>query len=284
METLAKRRALGRGLGALIPGAFAPKAEEASGPMMVALTSIEPNPEQPRQHFDAAALEELADSIRQHGLLQPLLVRRMPSGYQLIAGERRFRAAQAVGLTDVPVVVREAAAAEVLEMALVENIQREDLNPIEEARGYRRLIEEFQLTQEEAASRVGKERSTVANTLRLLQLPREIQAEIESGALSAGHARALVSLSSETAKLDLARKMVAERLTVRQAEQLVKEHVRATGDARGDADVRAAEQRLTEALGTRVRLQLRRDGSGSIRIEYHSLEALNGFISRFCGG
>src|SRR5262245_31369117 len=167
MEMMPKRRALGRGLGALIPGAYA--RQEASGTSFAPLSDIQPNPMQPRQIFADAGIDELAESIRQKGILQPLLVRRVNGGYELIAGERRFRAAQRLGLELVPVTVRDVDDGELLEMALIENIQREDLNPLEEAQAYRRLIDEFNLTQEAVAARVGKERSTVANTLRLLQ-------------------------------------------------------------------------------------------------------------------
>jgi ParB family chromosome partitioning protein len=275
MELIAKRRALGRGLGALIPSA-APTEEEKPTPTQAALSAIQPNPMQPRQAFAEAGMDELAESIRQKGILQPLLVRRANGGFELIAGERRFRAAQRLGLEHVPVTVRDANDGEMLEMALIENIQRQDLNPLEEARAYRRLSDEFKLTQEEIATRVGKDRSTVANTLRLLQLPQAVQADIERGVLSAGHARALVTLASDTAKVELAREVVTRRLTVRQTEQLAKRNARPLADA----EQQAVEQRLTEALGTRVRLLGRRDGSGKIEIEYYSLDGLNGLLDR----
>ena len=270
---LAKRRALGRGLGALIPS---PYQEERSDRSCVPLASIHPNPLQPRQAFDQAAINELAESIRQKGILQPLLVRRASSGYELIAGERRLRAAQRLGMEQVPVTIRDCVDSEMLEMALIENIQRENLNPLEEARAYRRLSHEFKLTQDEIAKRVSKDRSTVANTLRLLQLPLEIQREIERGALSAGHARALVNAGSEAAKIKLAREVLARRLTVRETEKLAKRHMRPLADV----ELRAAEHRLTEALGTRVRLHTRRGGAGKIEIEYYSREALNTLIDR----
>ena len=278
MEMASKRKALGRGLGALIPGAPAP-AEPAGAPTLVPLGQIQPNPFQPRRAFSEDSLQELAESIRQQGLLQPLLVRRVAGGYELIAGERRFRAAQRVGLQEVPVTLRDATDGELLEMALVENIQREDLNPLEEARAYRRLLEDFGLTQESVAARVGKDRSTVANTLRLLQLPREIQTQLETGALTAGHARALVSLSSDAARIELAREVVIDRLTVRQTEQRAKQQgPRATPAA--DPDREAAEERLTQLLGTRVRIAARRNGAGRLEIDYYSLEQLNGLIDR----
>lgn len=273
MESMAKRRALGRGLGALIPPS---SPAEDHTPTLVPLTAIQPNPMQPRQVFADAGIEELAESIRQKGILQPLLVRPMNGGFELIAGERRFRAAQRLGLKHVPVTVRDANDGELLEMALIENLQRENLNPLEEARAYRRLLDEFQLTQEEVAARVGKDRSTVTNVLRLLQLPAAIQDEIERGTLSAGHARALIGAGPEATRLALAREVVTRRLSVRQTEQLVKRAARPAVSA----DLRAAEQRLTEALGTRVRLLQRRAGGGKIEIDYYSLEELNGLIAR----
>jgi ParB family transcriptional regulator, chromosome partitioning protein len=274
MDVMGKRRALGRGLGALIPAAYGP--DEPPAPTLVPVSAIQPNPWQPRGAFADDGLAELAESIRQKGILQPLLVRRAGSGYELIAGERRYRAAQQVGIEQVPVSVRDASDGEMLEMALIENIQRENLNPLEEARAYRRLADEFHLTQDQIAARVGKDRSTVANALRLLQLPAAIQADIARGVLSAGHARALLSAGADAAQIQLASEVVARRLTVRQTERLAKRTV----PPPADADHRAAEQRLTEALGTRVRLQPRRNGGGTIEIEYYSLETLNALIDR----
>ena len=273
---LAKRRALGRGLGALIPNTY---QEEKSDQLYVPVAAIQPNPMQPRQAFDQAAIDELAESIRQKGILQPLLVRRVNGAYELIAGERRLRAAQQLGMEQVLVTIHDCADGELLEIALIENIQRENLNPLEEARAYRRLGDEFKLTQEEIAKRVGKDRSTVANTVRLLQLPQEVQREIERGTLSAGHARALVNAGPEAAKIKLAREIVARRLTVRETEKLAKRHAR----PQADVELRAAEHRLTEALGTRVRLRTRRGGAGKIEIEYYSLEGLNALIDRLSG-
>jgi ParB family chromosome partitioning protein len=279
MEATTKRRALGRGLGALIPGDY--DHEEASvadnNPHLVPVAAIQPNRLQPRQNFDESAIAELTESIRQKGILQPLLVRRAANGFELIAGERRFRAALHAGLAEVPVIVRDVDDTEALELALIENIQRENLNPLEEARAYRRLIDEFRLTQEQIATRVGKDRSTVANTMRLLQLPDEIKAEIETGNLSAGHARALIALQSDIAKIQLAREIVTKQLTVRQAEQMAK-----TGSA-PDVERRAVEERLTQLLGTRVRIAIRKSGAGKIEIEYYSLDELNGLITRLGG-
>jgi ParB family transcriptional regulator, chromosome partitioning protein len=275
MDVMGKRRALGRGLGALIPAAYPPA--DAPGETLVPLAAIQPNPLQPRQTFAEDGIDELAESIRQKGILQPLLVRRVSGGYELIAGERRLRAAQRAGLEHVPITVRDIPNdGELLEIALIENIQRENLNPLEEARAYRRLNDEFHLTQDEIAQRVGKDRSTVANTLRLLQLPSQIQRDIERGVLSAGHARALVTAGSDTAKIKLAHEVVTRRLSVRQTERLAKQN----GDALADTEQRAVEERLTEALGTRVRLVPRRDGSGRLEIEYYSLDGLNGLLDR----
>jgi len=277
MEGMIKRRALGRGLGALIPSAYS--NEEEGHDSFVALAAIRPNPMQPRLAFAEEGIAELAESIRQKGILQPLLVRRSDGGFELIAGERRLRAAQRLGMEQVPVLVRDASDGEMLEMALIENTQREDLNPLEEARAYRRLVEEFQLTQEDIAARVGKDRSTIANTMRLLQLPPEVRAQIERGALSAGHARALAAAPSEAVKIQLAEEIVAQRLTVRQAEHLVKRRTRPPAGA----ELAAAEQRLTEHLGTRVRVLHGRNGTGKIEIEYYSLQELNGLLDRLTG-
>ena len=277
MDVMGKRQALGRGIGALIPSARS--AADQPSTRLVAVAAVRPNAFQPRQHFADDGIDELAESIRRTGILQPLLVRRVDGGFELIAGERRLRAAQRLGMEQVPVTVREASDRDMLEMALIENLQREDLNPIEEARAYRRLIDEFHLKQDDVAARVGKDRSTVANTLRLLQLPDEIQHALERGALSAGHARALVNAGADALKIDLARQIVARRLTVRQTEKLAKQHAR----PRADAEQRAVEEQLTESLGTRVRLIRRRNGKGKIEIEFYSLEELNGLISRLAG-
>jgi ParB family chromosome partitioning protein len=276
MDTATKRRALGRGLGALIPGA-AGDAQSAAA-VTVPLAAIRPNPLQPRQTFREEAVAELAESIRQKGVLQPLLVRRIDAEtYELIAGERRLRAAERAGLTHVPISVRDASDDEMLELALIENIQREDLNPLEEARAYKRLMSELNMTQQELSARVGKDRSTIANTVRLLQLPSKILAQIESGEISAGHARALAGAGSDSVKLALARRIVSRGLSVRQTEKLARARA---NDGEGDQDVKATEHSLTEALGTRVKLQSKRGGRGTIEIEYYSLDQLNGLIDR----
>jgi ParB family chromosome partitioning protein len=274
-----RRRGLGRGLGALIPGSTQQptSGKEFSAEGSAAIEEIAPNPFQPRELFDETALDELAASIREKGLLQPLVVRRAGSGgYQLIAGERRFRAAQRAGLTRVPIFIRDADDGEALELALIENLQREDLNPLEEARAFQRLTSEFRLGHEEIAQRMGKSRSAVTNSLRLLQLPAEVQAQIESGDLSAGHARTLLGLESMSAQTAVARDVVARRLSVRDTEKLVRERAAPTIDV----ERQAVEANLARALGTRVRLRHNADGSGRILIEYYSLDELDGLIDR----
>lgn len=274
-----RRRGLGRGLGALIPSAPQPvQRPEAEIETSAPIEAITPNPYQPRDVFDEAALDELSASIREKGVLQPLVVRRVADGrFQLIAGERRFRAAQRAGLTWVPIVVRDADDGEALELALIENLQRENLNPIEEARAYERLANEFHLGQEEIARRVGKSRSAITNALRLLGLPAEVLAQLESGALSAAHARTLLGLESAGSQREAAEDVVARRLSVRDTEQLVRERA-----ARSAVDVeqRAVESRLAHILGTRVQLRHHRNGSGKIVIEYYSLDGLDGLLAR----
>lgn len=271
----ARRRALGRGLGALIPLAEfqEPEPIASDGLRQVALSAIKPNPFQPREVFADAALHDLAASIREKGLLQPLLVRPEGSGFQLIAGERRFRAAQIAELETVPVIVRETPDGESLELALIENIQRENLNAIEEARAYRRLLDEFGLTQDDVARRVGKSRSAVANSVRLLQLPADIQEQIRAGKLTAGHARSLLSLPAN-ARASAASTIAERGMSVRAAEHLARR-----GDSE-DADVARAADDLCRALGTRVRIRPKKGGSGQIEIEYYSLAELNGLIDK----
>jgi len=242
------------------------------------MAAISPNPFQPRAAFDDTALAELTASIREKGLLQPIVVRRVGSDrYQLIAGERRFRAAQRAGLERIPIVVRDADDGEALELALIENLQRENLNPVEEARAYQRLADEFGLAQEDIARRVGKSRSTVTNSLRLLQLPAEVLAQLESGALTAGHARSLLALASTQAQAAVARDVAQRRLSVRDTEQLVRERAR---PAHADVEQRALESDLARALATRVHLRHNKDGSGRIVIEYYSLDELDGLLVR----
>ena len=222
---MASERGLGKGLGALL-GDAALQSQEG-GSVSLPLAQVEPGLKQPRKRFDEETLADLADSIRTHGIIQPLTVRRLPSGYyQIIAGERRWRAAKLAGLSEVPAVIIEADDRKVMELGLIENLQREDLNPMEEAMGYRTLMEEYGLTQEETAQRVGKSRPAVANALRLIALPDAIRHLVEEGQLSAGHARALLSISSSTLQKKLAQKIIAEGLSVRQTEALAKRFAR----------------------------------------------------------
>jgi ParB family chromosome partitioning protein len=259
------------------PEALAANAAAGSGGAEVAISALEPNPFQPRLAMDPARLEELTASVRETGIVQPILVRRRGERYQIIAGERRWRAAQAAGLSTVPVTVRDVPDARLLELALVENVQREELTPLEEAQAFQRLQEEFRLTQEEIARRVGRERSTIANALRLLRLPRELRELVSQGRLDAGHARALLALDRQEDQLELGREAARKGLSVREVERRVallraprKEPTR----SRKDANTRAAEERLRAALGTRVEIA-RRGRGGQIRLLYATEAELN---------
>jgi ParB family transcriptional regulator, chromosome partitioning protein len=266
MSAPAKRQALGKGLSALIPEPESPPAPVSAAEVPVG--SLDPNPFQPRSAMDPARLAELGASIRETGIVQPILVRRRGERYQIIAGERRFRAAQAIGLATVPVTVREVADEHLLELALVENIQREELNAIEEAQAFHRLQDEFHLTQEEIARRVGRDRTTVANTLRLLRLPRELREMVVSGRLDAGHARALLALDRADDQIALGREAARKGLSVREVERrvaLLRAPRASKAPARKDANTRAAEERLRGALGARVEIA-RRGRGGQIRV------------------
>jgi ParB family chromosome partitioning protein len=267
-----KRPALGRGLSALIPdAAAAPQPGERS--LEVDSDLLRPNRFQPRGAMDEAKIEELARSIKANGVIQPIVVRKTDAGYEIVAGERRWRASQRAGLLKVPVVIREIPDDKLLEVALIENIQREDLNVIEEALAYRKLSDEYHLTQEAVADAVGKDRSTVANVVRLLKLPQEVRGNLASGALSMGHARALLGLADEAAQLRLSRDVVSKQLSVRETEALVKRAAsKAAGakpEAEKDVHTRAAEERLRFSLGTRVRIARKRKG-GTIEIDFTS--------------
>jgi len=292
------RKALGRGLAALLgddeEGAgVAAGATPGHAPNSLPIASLRPGAGQPRTHFDDAAISALADSIRADGVLQPLIVRPVDDGvYEIVAGERRWRAAQRAQLHDVPVVIREMADDRAAEIALVENLQREDLSAIEEAEGYRHLIDTHGHTQESLAQRVGKSRAHVANTLRLLALPTAIRAQVESGALSAGHARAALGASDPIAVAEAA---VRKGLSVRDTEALARtapksEKARKTKDrpvsamVAKDADTQALERELSERLGLSVSIDTRADGeSGIVRIEYRSLEQLDRVIGDLTG-
>jgi ParB family chromosome partitioning protein len=276
-----KRPALGKGLSALIPDSPAPIAP-AHGVVELDIDRLSPNDFQPRQQMDDARLEELAASIRANGVIQPIVVRKTGDAYRIIAGERRWRAARRAGLTRVPVVVKDLSGDQtqqkVLEMALIENIQREDLNAIDEAKAYRRLVDEFALTQESVAAAVGKDRATVANTLRLLKLPAEVQGDVAAGAITMGHARALLALPGDNSQLHLAREVKTRGLSVRETEALVKRVLEgeslAAPRTRGaapapaaDVHTRAAEDKLKLLLGTRVRIKRKAKG-GRIEIDF----------------
>jgi ParB family chromosome partitioning protein len=263
-----KRPALGRGLSALIPDAPAAAAEERA--LDVDIDLLRPNKFQPRTQMDDGRIDELARSIRSNGVIQPIVVRRADSGYEIVAGERRWRASQRAGLLKVPVVVRDIPDDRLLAAALIENIQREDLNPIEEAHAYRRLGDEFGLTQEQIADSVGKDRSSVANYIRLLRLPPEIRDHVGGRALTMGHARALLSLPDADAQLRVGLEIVAKGLSVRDTESLVKRTVTPPAEkAEPEKDVhtRAAEERLRFALGTRVRI-VRKGKGGRVEIDF----------------
>ena len=271
-----KRPALGKGLSALIPDAPEPAP---SGPLEVDVDRVSPGRFQPRAQMDDARLEDLAASIRSNGIIQPIVVRRDGDRFQIIAGERRWRAAQKAGLARVPVIVRDVRPGQeqsLLEMALIENIQRENLNPIDEALAYRRLTDEFHLSQEQIAAAVGKDRATVANVLRLLKLPDEVRAEVASNTLSMGHARALLALPAEGEQRRMARDVIARGLSVRETESMVRRAIeRATPSTAAkavtivDVHTRAAEDQLRLALGTRVRI-VRRGAKGRIEIDFES--------------
>jgi ParB family transcriptional regulator, chromosome partitioning protein len=272
-----KRPALGRGLSALIPDSPAPAAP-ASPDRALEIDSdlLRPNKFQPRTHMDDERIEELSKSIRANGIIQPIVVRKVDTGYEIIAGERRWRAAQRAGLLKVPVVVRDVPEDRLLAIALIENIQREDLNPIEEAHAYRRLADEFHLTQEQIADAVGKDRSSIANFLRLLRLPQEVRSNLASGALSMGHARALLALADEATQLQFARDIVSGNLSVRETEALIRKAQSAPAakpEPPKDVHTRAAEDKLRLSLGTRVRI-VRRGKGGKLEVDFTSEDEL----------
>jgi len=279
-----KRPALGKGLSALIPDA--PELP-SSAPTEIDVDLISPNEYQPRHRPDDVRLDELAQSIRANGVIQPIVVHKVDGGYRIIAGERRWRAAQRAGLTRVPVYVKEVALgkdAQLLEMALIENIQREDLNPIDEAAAYEKLSSDFEMTQEEIAAAVGKDRSSVANHLRLLRLPQEVRAEVAAGRLSMGHARALLAVADEAGQRQVARQVIAQNLSVRETETLVKRlgkpaPAERSAPAGNDVNTRAAEERLRLNLGTRVRI-VRRGKGGKIEVDFTTEDELQRLFER----
>ncbi len=285
---MAKRNALGKGLGALIPGAADisiseshPSHSDQSHRQIVEipLDEIEPNPHQPRADFDPKAVSELAQSIREKGILQPVAVRRFGAGYQLIAGERRFRAARQAECAVIPAIVMEVGTdQEMMELSLIENIQRENLNPIEEAKAYRMLIDECFLTQDEVAQRVGKDRSTIANTLRLLALAPEVLDALQAGQISAGHARTLLGLDNADQQIALCQQIIAQGISVRRTEALVKalktDANQKKSTSRKDPNLLSLEEDLQRYFGTSVNIN-RRGAKGKIEIEFYSNDDLN---------
>lgn len=281
---MSRTTALGRGLGALIPGASqaVETARAEPGPAEVPIDAIDPNPEQPRRVFDPEELQGLADSIRRHGVLQPVVVRRAGERYELVVGERRWRAAQRAGRSSIPALVQDVEPQDLLEVALVENVQRRDLNPIELAHAFRALLDAGH-TQDEVGQRVGLDRSTVANHLRLLELPKELQEDVELGSLSVGHAKALLALANPERRRHLRDRIVAEALSVRAAEALARtlaapaaarKPAPAPADARPDPNLRQLVEQLQSHLLTRVRIE-GASGHGRIEIHFHGPEELD---------
>lgn len=295
----AKGRGLGKGLDALIPSAQIPKktteaiaeiAEDKGQEKLVKITKVEPNREQPRKNFDEDALQELADSIKQFGLLQPILVQDRKTYYEIIAGERRWRAAKLAGLKEVPVIIKTFTEQEIVEISLIENIQREDLNPIEEALAYKRLLTEFKLTQDEVAERVSKSRTTVTNSMRLLKLDEKVQQMIIDEMITTGHARALIGIEDKNMQYELAQKIFDEKLNVREVEKLVK-NIQSPKPKKETKKVneslelvyRDIEEKLKESLGTKVSIQPKENGAGKMEIEFFSHEELERITEFFMG-
>ncbi len=273
-----QQQRLGKGLGALIGDAPAQKGDHSDGIKTVNVNDIDPNVSQPRKHFDSEKLEELSQSIRTYGIVQPIIVQKNGPRYTIIAGERRYRAARLAGLKDVPVIIKEYSEAELMEVSLVENLQREDLNPIEEAQAMRMLMDEYKLTQDELSTRLGKSRSAVANTLRLLSLPESVRSMVIAGDLSSGHARCLVALDRNEDKQRLAMKIVSQGLSVRAAEELVKALNKHEPQERKkestETEIKEAEKSLTAALGTRVLISGDMK-KGKIILQYYNQDQLN---------
>jgi ParB family chromosome partitioning protein len=293
VSTIAEKRrpALGRGMAALLSNAAAPGAAPATGAaagrnlLALPIEAIQRNPDQPRKRFDDKKLEELAASIREHGVVEPILVRRDGAKYRIVAGERRWRAAQRAGLKEIPANVPAASDREAFELALIENIQRADLNAIEEAEAYQALVDEHGLTQEALAGRVGKERSSVANALRLLKLPEDVRDSVRGGALDMGHARALLGLDDVEAIRKTAQRAVREKLSVRATEALVRQLTRKEPKRAAKAPVESAAikdltQRLQRRLGARCRVVPKSAVAGKLEVEYLSLEELDGILAR----
>ena len=275
-----KKAGLGKGLDAL----FIDNSTEENGDKLVNINDIEPKRDQPRKYFDDEALKELADSIAAHGVIQPLLVRPLSDGgYQLIAGERRWRASRMAGLSQVPVVVREMTDMEAMELALIENLQREDLNPIEEAEGYKLLMDTYSLTQEQAAEKVGKSRPAVANAMRLLVLPQEVLDMVKQGLISSGHARTLIPLSDETLIVKLAEEISQKELSVRETERIVKTLLKPKTEIvkkkkKRDAYFDECEIAIREELGRMAKINVSKGNKGTLELEFFSKEDLQSIL------
>ncbi len=290
-----KKNALGKGLNALIPETSTVQAttrrsrkpavkKEDKDIITVKIDQVEPNKEQPRKAFEEESLQELADSIKQFGIIQPLVVMKKDDYYEIIAGERRWRAAKIAGLKEIPVVIKEYKEEELVEIALIENIQREDLNPIEEAVAYKRLMEEFKLTQEEVAKKVSKSRSAVTNSMRLLKLPEEIQGMVVEGVLSMGHARTLLAVEDEEIQKTTALKVADEKLSVRETEKLVKKLTEEKKEKPVKDDsykyiYQEVEENLKQILGNKVSIKNKKNNKGKIEIEYYSQDDLDRIVS-----
>lgn len=283
---MAKKSGLGRGLGLLVGEADAETAGMRPDSTLP-INDIKPNKAQPRKRFDERDLDELTDSIRQNGVLQPILVRRHGEKYEIVAGERRYQAARAAGLTEVPVIIREISDEDVFKLALIENLQRSDLTPLEEARGYRRLIKDKGLTQEELAKALSKSRSAITNTLRLLDLPKEVQEYVEAGTITAGHARAILAVPSEEGRIRLAKKVVDERLSVRQTESLAPLFSSMDNDERPvrqplPPSYKRAARQMRLALDTNVKVKNVR-GKNKIEIEFKNEDELSHIVDLLAG-
>lgn len=299
---MALKRGLGKGLDSLIPTnvmmesevkhatvSTASSAEEGKdGTLMVKLSKVEPNREQPRKNFDEDSLQELAESLKQFGMLQPILVQNRGDYYEIIAGERRWRAAKIAGLKEVPVIVRELTDQEIVEISLIENIQREDLNPIEEAQAYKRLLTEFHLKQDEVAERVSKSRTAVTNSMRLLKLCDEVQKMVVDDMISTGHARALISIEDPEEQYLIAQKIFDEKLSVREVEKLVKDLHKPPKPPKEEnktlqAIYQEISERLKQSLNTKVSVSAKQNGAGKIEIEFYNHEDLERLLERITG-
>lgn len=288
---MAKSRGLGKGLDSLIPvgstegktkiGINSAPAVEEKPDKMVKITMVEPNRDQPRHKFDEAALNELADSIKQYGIISPIIVQDRKDHYEIIAGERRWRAAKIAGLKEVPVIIKNFTEQEIVEISLIENIQRENLNPIEEALAYKRLLTEFNLKQEEVAERVSKSRTAVTNSMRLLKLADEVQQMIIDEKITTGHARALITIEDTEKQIEIAKKVVDEKLSVRDIEKLVKDlnkpkkEKKAAKQIKNEFIYQDIEEKLKQSFGTKVSVTAKEDGSGKIEIDFYSSDDLD---------